>query len=75
MADHAKVNSRLANITDFLTGNKTATAIPWDPDSTEFPSRKNVPRREDAPEGAYVFAESCFWNLADTLQCLGLGEG
>jgi len=48
----SKANSRLTKISDFLTGNKTATAIPWDPDCTKFPSRKDVPRREDAPEGA-----------------------
>ncbi|TVY18910.1 hypothetical protein LARI1_G003710 [Lachnellula arida] len=45
-------NNRLTQISDFLTGNKTATVIPFSPDSTKFPSRKDVPRREDAPEGA-----------------------
>jgi len=45
-------NNRLTKISDFLTGNKTATTIPWDPDCTRFPSRKDVPRREDAPEEA-----------------------
>jgi hypothetical protein len=48
----AKANSRLTKISDFLTGNKTATVIPWDPDCTRFPSRKDVPKREDAPEEA-----------------------
>ncbi|KAF7898285.1 hypothetical protein EAF00_004731 [Botryotinia globosa] len=48
----SKVNSRLTQVTDFLTGNKTATTIPFDPNSTKFPNRKDVPRREDAPEGA-----------------------
>jgi len=53
MADQKSLaNSRLTQISDFLTRNKTATTIPWDPDCTKFPSRKDVPRREDAPEGA-----------------------
>lgn len=55
MADQSsKAVSRLTKVSDFLTGNKTATAIPWDPDCTKFPSRKDVPRREDAPEEAWV---------------------
>ncbi|TVY82578.1 hypothetical protein LSUE1_G002066 [Lachnellula suecica] len=53
MADQRfKANSRLTQITDFLTGNRTASTIPWSPDCTKFPNRKDVPRREDAPEGA-----------------------
>jgi hypothetical protein len=53
MADSSsKANSRLTKISDFLTGSKTATAIPWDPDCTKFPNRNEVPRREDAPAGA-----------------------
>jgi hypothetical protein len=28
---------RLTQIKDFLTMNKTATTIPWDPDCTKFP--------------------------------------
>ncbi|KAF4609829.1 hypothetical protein G7Y89_g15794 [Cudoniella acicularis] len=48
----SKANSRLTQITDFLTGNRTATTIPWDPNCTKFPDRKEVPRREDAPGGA-----------------------
>ncbi|KAE8442254.1 hypothetical protein EG329_003514 [Mollisiaceae sp. DMI_Dod_QoI] len=53
MADSSsKANSRLTKLSDFLTGSKTATAIPWDPDCTKFPTRSEVPRREDAPAGA-----------------------
>ena len=48
----SKASARLDQLSDALTGNKTATSIPFDPNCTEFPSRKNVPRREDAPEGA-----------------------
>lgn len=32
--------------------NKTATTIPFDPDCTIFPTRKQVPSRTGAPEGA-----------------------
>jgi hypothetical protein len=53
MADQISIaNSRLTKVSDILTGNKVATSIPWDPDCTTFPSRKDVPRREGAPEGA-----------------------
>lgn len=45
-------NSRLTQITDFLTMNKTATTIPWDPDSTKFPSRKELPDIPGAPKEA-----------------------
>jgi hypothetical protein len=54
---NVKANNRLTKISDFLTGNKTATTIPWDPDCTKFPRRKDVPRRDDAPMGAYVYGE------------------
>jgi hypothetical protein len=29
-----------------------ASQIPWDPDSTHFPTRKELPKIEGAPEGA-----------------------
>ncbi|KAL8995208.1 MAG: hypothetical protein Q9169_004996 [Polycauliona sp. 2 TL-2023] len=36
----------------------TATTIPFDPNCTKFPSRKDVPKRADAPEGAaWVWGE------------------
>lgn len=43
---------RLSQIQSIMSSSKTATTLPFDPDSTSFPSRKDVPRREDAPEGA-----------------------
>ncbi|KAL8951172.1 MAG: hypothetical protein Q9222_002832 [Ikaeria aurantiellina] len=50
--------ARLNQVKDILTFNKTATAIPFDPDCTRFPSRKDVPRRADAPPGAaWVWGE------------------
>lgn len=49
-------SSRLTQITDFLTMNKTATTIPWDPNSTKFPTRKELPDIPGAPkEAAWVW--------------------
>ncbi|KAI9054212.1 hypothetical protein LZ554_001382 [Drepanopeziza brunnea f. sp. 'monogermtubi'] len=47
-----KAVGRLTQISDSLTGNSTASKIPFDPNCTKFPARKDVPRRADAPEGA-----------------------
>ncbi len=58
--------SRLAQIKDFLTMNKTATTIPFDPDSTKFPHRKDVPQAKYAPEGvptAWVWGENDMVNV------------
>ena len=44
----------------FLIMNKTATTIPFDPDSTTFPLRKDVPQPSYAPSGiqtAWVWGE------------------
>src|ERR1700761_1865278 len=45
-------SQRLTQVKDFLTGNKTATTIPWDPNSTIFPTRKELPPIQGAPEQA-----------------------
>jgi hypothetical protein len=51
-------NSRLTQITDFLTMNKTASTIPWDPNSTKFPTRKELPNIPGAPgEAAWVWGD------------------
>ncbi|KAL8801457.1 MAG: hypothetical protein Q9182_004423 [Xanthomendoza sp. 2 TL-2023] len=44
--------SRLNQVKDILNMNKTATTIPFDPNCTRFPNRKDVPRPVDAPPGA-----------------------
>lgn len=50
--------SRLTQVKDFLTLNKTATTVPFDPDSTIFPTRKEVPS-VPGPEGnAWVWGEN-----------------
>jgi len=44
--------NRLTQIKDFLTGQKTAMAIPWDPDSNKFPTRHELPKIPGAPDQA-----------------------
>jgi len=59
MADQKSMTGqRLTQIKDFLTGNKTAMSIPWDPNSTIFPTRKELPVIPGAPaEAAWVWGE------------------
>jgi hypothetical protein len=46
-------NSRLT------TMNKTAPTIPWDPNSTIFPTRKELPNIPGAPgEAAWVWGDN-----------------
>lgn len=62
MADQrSTAQTRLGQVKDFLTMNKTATIIPFDPDSTKFPKRKDVPQPTYAPPGlqtAWVWGEN-----------------
>ncbi|KAF2179086.1 hypothetical protein K469DRAFT_741767 [Zopfia rhizophila CBS 207.26] len=54
----SSANQRLTQIKDFLTMNKTATTIPWDPDCTKFPTRKELPSIPGAPpEAAWVWGD------------------
>ncbi|MCJ1249650.1 hypothetical protein MMC30_006876 [Trapelia coarctata] len=49
---------RLTRITDFLMLDKTTMSIPFDPNSTKFPSRKELPDIPGAPKGAaWVWGE------------------
>lgn len=43
---------RSSQIQSIMSSNRIEMTLPFDPDSTVFPSRKDVPRRDDAPEGA-----------------------
>lgn len=43
---------RLTQIKDFFTMNKTANTLPWDPNSTKFPTRKELPKIPGAPDDA-----------------------
>ena len=66
MTGSATAQSRLAQIKDFLTMSKNATTIPFDPDSTKFPRRKDVPKAKYGPEGvptAWVWGEKDMVNV------------
>lgn len=64
MADSkANAQNRLGQVKDFLTTKKTATTIPFDPNSAKFPQRKDVPQAPYAPPGvptAWVWGETDF---------------
>ena len=64
MAEHkSTAQRRLSQVKDFLTMNKTAATIPFDPDSSKFPPRKDVPQAPYAPPGvptAWVWGETDF---------------
>ncbi|KAG9680758.1 hypothetical protein KCU85_g5413, partial [Aureobasidium melanogenum] len=59
-APKSTTSTRLTQIKDFLTMNKTASlSMPFDPDSTIFPTRKELPTIPGAPEGAaWVWGEN-----------------
>ncbi|KAL2006039.1 hypothetical protein VTN00DRAFT_9693 [Thermoascus crustaceus] len=47
------ISRRLAQATGFLSGGQQSPdQLPWNPDSTKFPSRKDLPKIPGAPEGA-----------------------
>ena len=54
---------RLSQVKDFLTLNKRPTSIPWDPDCTIFPTRKELPQINGAPDGA-----AWVWGADDWVQ-------
>ncbi len=56
----SQAGRRLHQLRDSLLG-KTATTIPFDPDSTSFPTRKNLPKVVGAPdEAAWVWGKDDF---------------
>ncbi|KAI9836237.1 MAG: hypothetical protein M1819_001574 [Sarea resinae] len=63
----SSAGDRLTQVKDLLTGDKTATAIPFDPESTKFPLRKDVPTVPGAPPGA-----AWVWGPDDNLGRLNL---
>lgn len=60
MADNSTtLQRRLSQTKDFLTGQKTASAIPWDPDCTKFPVLKELPSIPGAPkDAAWVWGDN-----------------
>lgn len=60
-------SQRLTQIKDFLTFQKTATTLPWDPDCTIFPTRKELPSIPGAPpEAAWCWGEKDYVSLASS---------
>lgn len=67
MAQKSTAAERLTKIKDFLTMTKTAGSIPWDPDSTKFPTRHELPTIPGAPaQAAWV------WGTDDNLGRINL---
>ena len=54
------VQARLDKIKGFLGSKRRPQTIPWDPDSTDFPTRKELPELPNAPKGA-----AWFWGKDD----------
>jgi hypothetical protein len=46
------VSQRLAQIAATVKKDGAADVIPWDPKATSFPSRGDLPKIENAPDGA-----------------------
>lgn len=50
-----------AQIKDALTFQTSPTSIPWNPNCTKFPTRRELPKIEGAPEeAAWVWGEDDF---------------
>lgn len=66
--------SRLTQVKDFLTFNKTATTAPFDPDSTIFPLRKDLLPIPGAPPGAaWVWGDDDY--VCFSILSFGIGLG
>ncbi|EPS35492.1 hypothetical protein H072_11096 [Dactylellina haptotyla CBS 200.50] len=59
--------SRLSQIRNFITGTGAQMATPWDPESTQFPSRSQLPALPGAPKDA-----AWVWGPEDQLGRLNL---
>jgi len=66
-SNSSKVQYRLSKISDSFNFSNMSTTIPFNPDSTEFPPRKQVPVVEGAPEGA-----AWVWGKDDNIGRLNL---
>lgn len=61
--DKSAIHRRLSHVKNFLTMNKSASTIPFDPNCSKFPLRKDVPQAPYAPPGvptAWVWGETDF---------------
>lgn len=67
MSKDATGGRRLGQIKDILSGSKSNNMTPWDPASTNFPSRSQLPPIAGAPKDA-----AWFWGDDDQLGRLNL---
>ena len=61
--NRSAIGRRLSHVKNFLTMNKSAATIPFDPNCSKFPLRKDVPQPPYAPPGvptAWVWGETDF---------------
>ena len=58
MSEKYRIQERLQQVKNFLMPDSIPTSIPFNPDSTRFPTRKELPKIPNAPEGAaWVWGE------------------
>ncbi|KAL8792241.1 MAG: hypothetical protein Q9195_005197 [Heterodermia aff. obscurata] len=63
----SSARQRLTQIQSIMGSSQVEMTLPFDPNATAFPTRKNVPRRDDAPENA-----AWVWGKDDNLGRLNL---
>lgn len=56
----SSISQRLSQTVGLFGGSKSPEDIPWDPDNTQLPTRKQLPKIPNAPEGA-----AWFWGKDD----------
>ena len=65
----SSAQARLSKVKDFITWSKSASTIPFDPDATKLPLRKDVPQPAYAPTGVQT---AWIWGENDQLGRLNL---
>lgn len=48
----SSTTKRVAQAAGIVSASKSPNELPWDPDTTELPTFKNLPKIPGAPEGA-----------------------
>jgi hypothetical protein len=61
----SSVSKRLSQVASALGAKKSPNEVPWDPDTTDFPTRKNLPPIPGAPDEA-----AWFWGKEDYVRNL-----
>jgi hypothetical protein len=56
----SSVSKRLSQVASAIGAKKSPNEVPWDPDHTDFPTRKNLPPIPGAPDEA-----AWFWGKED----------